>query len=393
MISFGLEEEQQLARETVRKLATEVLRPRMRDTEKARAVPDALRRDAHELGVATMDLPEPLGGQGATLVTAAIVHEELAYGDPGLAVALASPVAAAQAICALGDEAQRQRWVPRFTAADGWTRRGAIAYCERSDGAVAPDRFATTARADGADYVIDGKKAWVVDGGVAELVVVFAQLGDEPAAFVVERGNAGMTVGARHETLGVDVVEAHELTFAGCRVPGDARLFGDGNLVAATARLFARLGLLNAARQVGLARAAYDFALEYTQERKAFGKPVAHFQAIAFTLADMHTDVEAARWMVWRAAVELERGELANVWSAIAHANEAAWRNADHGVQLLGGAGFIRDYPVEKWLRDTKALALHAPPSEALELEAAGAMLGHTVGSALPSPWVQPFFT
>jgi acyl-CoA dehydrogenase len=392
MISFGLEEEQELARETVRKLATEALRPQMREYERARAVPDALRQQAHELGLGTMDLPEALGGQGASLVTATIVHEELAVGDPGLAVALASPAAAAHAICALGDEAQRQRWVPRFTAADGWARRGAIAYSERGPGG-APDRFATTARADGDGYVIDGKKAWVVDGGAAELVVVFAQLDEAPAAFVVERDNPGLKVGPRHQSLGLDVVEAHELSFEGCRVGGDARLWGGGDFVAATARLLARLGLVNAARQVGLARASYELALEYTQERKAFGKAVAHFQAIAFTLADMHTDVEATRWMVWRAAVELERGEVGNAWSAIAHANEAAWRVADHGVQLLGGAGFIRDYPVEKWLRDTKALALHGPPSEALELEAAGAMLGHPVGSALPSPWVQPFFT
>jgi len=392
MISFGLEEEQELARDTVRKLAAEALRPRMRDYEKARAVPDALRQQVHELGLGTIDLPEALGGGGASLVTAAIVHEELAVGDPGLAVALASPAAAAHAICALGDEAQRQRWVPRFTGADGWARRGAIAYAERGSGG-APDRFATTARADGDGFVIDGTKAWVVDGGAAELVVVFAQLGDEPAAFVVERENPGLKVGARHQTLGLDVVEASELSFEGCRVGVDARLAGGGEFVAATARLFARLGLVNAARQVGLARAAYEFALDYTQERKAFGKAVAHFQAIAFTLADMHMDVEATRWMVWRAAVEVDRGELHDAWSAIAHAHEAAWRVADHGVQLLGGAGFIRDYPVEKWLRDTKALALHGPPSEALELEAAGAMLGHPVGSALPSPWVQPFFT
>jgi len=154
--------------------------------------------------------------------------------------------------------------------------------------------------------------------------------------------------------------------------------------------------VINAARQVGLARAAYEFALEYTQERKAFGKPVAHFQSIAFALADMAMDVDAARWMVWRAATELEKGSWSSAVAATAHANEAAWRVADNGVQLLGGAGYVKDYPVEKWLRDTKALALFAPPSELAELMLAGEVLGHHISGnpqGLPSTAIQPFFT
>jgi acyl-CoA dehydrogenase len=123
---------------------------------------------------------------------------------------------------------------------------------------------------------------------------------------------------------------------------------------------------------------------------------VAHFQSIAFTLADMAMDVEAARWMVWRAATQLDKGDASSVAAATAHANEAAWRVADNGVQLLGGAGYVKDYPVEKWLRDTKALALFAPPSELAELVAAGLALGHHISGddhGLPSTAIQPFFT
>jgi acyl-CoA dehydrogenase len=141
-----------------------------------------------------------------------------------------------------------------------------------------------------------------------------------------------------------------------------------------------------------LARASYDFALDYTQERKAFGKPVAHFQAISFSLADMLMDVDAARWLLWRAATEPSLGALAA--EAIAHANEAAWRVADWGVQLLGGAGFVKDYPVEKWLRDTKALALFSMPSECAHLIVASAELDDaSVCVGLPSTALQPFFT
>jgi alkylation response protein AidB-like acyl-CoA dehydrogenase len=157
--------------------------------------------------------------------------------------------------------------------------------------------------------------------------------------------------------------------------------------------MFLRGSLMNAARQVGLARASYEFALEYTQERKAFGKPVAHFQSIAFTLAEMAMDVDAARWMVWRAAVDLEKGRAGSLLEAVTHANDCAWRVADNGVQLLGGAGFVQDYPVEKWMRDTKALALYGPPSEITLLAAAGAELGHPIGTGLPSTSFQPFLT
>ncbi len=120
---------------------------------------------------------------------------------------------------------------------------------------------------------------------------------------------------------------------------------------------------------------------------------MAHFQAIAFTLADMAMEVDAARWMVWRAATELDKGKTASTVAAAAHANEAAWRVADNGVQLLGGAGYVKDYPVEKWLRDVKAMALFAPPSEVAEMALAGVELGQPIAPALPSSAVQPFFT
>jgi acyl-CoA dehydrogenase len=160
-------------------------------------------------------------------------------------------------------------------------------------------------------------------------------------------------------------------------------------------RLFGRMVLTCAARQVGLARAAYEYALAYTQERQAFGKPVAHFQAIAFTLAEMHMDVEAARWMVWRAAPQSggEKGALREIAMAGAHANEAAWRVADNAVQLLGGAGFVQDYPVEKWLRDTKALALTAPTEQLSQLQVASVELGHPVDAPWPTNAIQPIFT
>jgi len=395
MVSFALEEEQRLIQETVRKFAAEELRPHLRDLERAGTLPPALRQRFHELGLGLVDAPEALGGLGAGLVTAAIVHEELAFGDPGAAVALFAPHLAGQALLALGDEAQQQTWLGLFADTAGHQRLGALAYCEL-DGPV--EGFATTARSDGEHWILDGNKSYVVNGATADVLVVFAQLdgiSGRPgaAAFVVGRGTAGVTAGARHQLLGLETVEACSLVFTGCRIPNSQRLVGGSDFEAATQRLFARLSLIHAARQVGLARASYEAALAYTQERTAFGKPVAHFQAIAFTLADMHMDVEAARWLTWQAATRLDHGETLLCHEAAAHANEAAWRVADHGVQLLGGAGYVKDHPVEKWLRDTKALALFGPPSEHHALQIASAELGHAVGAALPSASLQPFFT
>jgi alkylation response protein AidB-like acyl-CoA dehydrogenase len=395
MISFGLEDDQRLIQETVRKLAAEQLRPSLRAFE-ARGVPDTLRRQFHELGLGLIDVPEAYGGHGAPLTTAVIVHEELAYGDPGAAVALCAPHLVAPALLLLGDEAQRARWLGRFAAADGALRTGALCWSER-DAPV--DGFATTARRAPGGWRLDGHKAFVVNGGQADVHVVFAQVEGEPpgwdgvGAFVVAAGSAGLRAGPRHALLGLEAVPAYEVLLEGCVVPDEQRLRAGGELVKWTERLFARAMLITAARQVGLARAAYELALDYTQERKAFGKPVAHFQAIAFALADMATEVEAARWMVWKAASELDAGGWPSTVAAAAHANEAAWRVADQGVQLLGGAGYVKDHPVEKWLRDTKALALFAPPSEIADLALAGVELGEPVSTGHPSSAIQPFFT
>jgi alkylation response protein AidB-like acyl-CoA dehydrogenase len=376
MISFGLEEDQQIIQETVRKFAAEELRPMMRAFEKS-GIPEGLRRKFDETGLGLDDVPLP---------TAVLVHVELGFGDPGAAVALSAPYDGNRALAALADDAQRARFAGKATA---------VCYSERK----APlDGFATVAKRVDGGWALTGKKAFVVGADRAELHVVLAQLEgaegwDGIGAFVVEKGNAGLRVGDKHALLGLEAVAAHEVILESCKVADGNRLLAGGELVKRLEHVFARAMVINAARQVGLARAAYEFALEYTQDRKAFGKPVAHFQSIAFTLADMAMDVDAARWMVWRAATQLDKGDWSSTVAATAHANEAAWRVADNGVQLLGGAGYVKDYPVEKWLRDTKAMALFAPPSEVAELALAGAVLGTPVSAGLPSTSIQPFFT
>jgi alkylation response protein AidB-like acyl-CoA dehydrogenase len=395
MISFGLSEDQQILQETVRKFAAEEIRPHMREWEKARAISAAARKKFGELGLELIDVPEAFGGQGMGSLAAAIVHEELAFGDPGAAIALWGPSSAAAAILELGDDDQRKRLLPQL----GSGKRGAVAYSEKWK--VPAAGFATTAQAYGEGWLLTGAKSFVIGGGQSDLTVVFAQVDgknwDGVGAFVVESGSDGMKQGARHDLLGLEAIHAAEVVFEACKVPKSNRLHGGADFGKAAQRYFARVALANAARQVGLARASYEFALAYTQDRQAFGKVVAHFQAIAFTLAEMAMEVDAARCMVWKAAVDFDAnapGALAQVARAAVQANAAAWRVADDGVQLLGGAGFVQDYPAEKWERDTKALALMAPSSESQIFALAGELLGRDdFGPTLPSSDIQPIFT
>ena len=395
MISFGLSEDQEILRETVRKYAAEEIRPHMREWEKARAVPAAARKKFAELGLELIDVPEALGGQGMGSLAAAVVHEELAFGDPGAAIALWGPSSAAAAILELGDDEQRKR----FLGALGSGKRGAVAYSEKWK--VPASGFATTAQSYGDGWLITGAKSFVIGGGQSDLTVVFAQVDgkswDGVGAFVIEGGHDGMKQGARHDLLGLETIHTAEVVFEACKAPKANRLLGGDNFGTAARRFFARVALANAARQVGLARASYEFALNYTQDRQAFGKVVAHFQSIAFTLAEMAMEVDAARCMVWKAAVDFDAnapGALAQVARAAVQANAAAWRVADDGVQLLGGAGFVQDYPAEKWERDTKALALMAPSSESQLFALAGELLGKDdFGPVLPSSDIQPIFT
>jgi alkylation response protein AidB-like acyl-CoA dehydrogenase len=402
MISFGLEDDQQLLVDTVRKFAG-TLRERARECEKARAVPDELRAAFSDLGLGLIDVPEADGGLGLGLLQSVLTHEELAHGDPALAVALWAPGSAAAAVLELGDADQRKRLLARFGEGQGAPVLGALAWSE-SGTSASIEGFATRARRDGEEWVLDGKKSFVIHGGIAALTIVLAQEEagkgwDGVAAFAIEGVPAGLKQIARRELVGLDAVHVADLELNGVRVPAHNRLAGAtgaGAVVRALQRVFARIQIATAARQVGLARASYEHALAYTQDRQAFGKPVAHFQSIAFTLADMHMDVESARWMVWRAARAFDKDAatvLSDAAKATVHANEAAWRVADNGVQLLGGAGFIQDYPEEKWLRETKALALTGLPDELARLLVAGDAIGAPIGSTLPASTPQPVLT
>lgn len=389
MISFALNEEQRLLQQTAQRFAVDVLRGGGRAWEQAGGLPAETEEAYFGLGLVALDLPGTDGdGAAPRLIDAVVVQEELSWGDPAAAVGLSGAHLVGHALWELGDAAQRRRLLSPFHGAR--PARGAVAYSERWK---APQLgFATQAFPCRDGYLLTGVKSYVLNAGRADLTLVFAQLNpdlgwDGFGVFAVEGPPdpaRGFCVGARHHLLGLQALHVGELIFDDVLVPAENRLRGEETARRGAARLLGRAQVLTAARQVGLMRAAYEYALEYTQQRQAFGKPVAHFQASAFRLADMLMDVESSRWMVWRAAAEADRGhlDLSLCAQAQVHAGEAAFRVADACLQLLGGAGYIQDMPAEKWLRDTKALGLFGGTAELSQQIIAAAELGHALEQA-----------
>lgn len=406
MISFQPTEDQKLMVESVAQFARTALRPRLRELEKARALPESVQKTAHELGLPFVALPEHASGAGLGLTTAVLLEEEIAWGDPGAAFALAGPGALGLAVVELGSDAQARDAVAPFTAAGAHDRFGAVAWGERKPN---PDRagFSTIATRQGDGWKLDGTKHYVMNAERAAQFVVFAQV--EPTAgwsglgaFLVDRSAAGLKVLERSSTLGLDAASFGAIELAGVVVPDTARLQRDG-FDAALVRFFAKNALLVAARSVGLSRAAFEITREYVETRKAFGKPIGHFQAVAFTIADRAMDVEASRGLVWRAAAAWdafaqgegpEKDALLLTAQAVSFAHEAAMRCGDDAVQLHGGAGFMRDYPVEKLMRDAKQIALCGMTAEQADQLATAVTLGLPVDPALvfPTPETQNAF-
>jgi alkylation response protein AidB-like acyl-CoA dehydrogenase len=355
MIDFEPSEEQQLVIETVRAFAEKEVRPRARDCDEAGKLPGELLAAAHELGLVANALPEAFGGGGSpSAVTGALVAEELAWGDLSIALAILSPALVALPVAELGTQEQQAAVLPHYTA-ERFTP-GALAVVEpRIDSD--PLRPKTTARRAGAEWVLDGQKCLVpwLEGG--ESVLVVADEGGAPQAFLVPRAAAGLTA-APEPWLGIRALPTSELTFSGVRVPASARLGGDAG--ADVARILHRGRVALAAMAVGVARAAFEIARDYAKQREAFGAPIATKQAIAFKLADMAIEIDGARLLAWEAAFALDQGRDAAREAALAidQARRVSLAVADGAVQVLGGHGYTREYLPEMQLRNARGFAV-----------------------------------
>jgi acyl-CoA dehydrogenase len=406
MISFAPTDDQKMMQDSVAQFARTTLRPRLREFEAARAIPDDVRKVAHEMGLGLVAIPEALGGAGLGMTTAVLLEEELAWGDPAAPFGFGGPGALGFAVEELGTPEQASKLLAPFAREDGHMRVGAVAWGEPKASLDRPGLLTFAKEHDGG-WTLNGDKAYVTGADRAEAFVVFAQV--DPAlgwgglgAFVVRKDNPGLTIKPRAVTLGLDVASFGSLTLTEVKVGKDDRLSKHAvglAFDAALVRFFAKNALVMAARSVGLSRATFEITREYCDTRVAFGKPVGHFQAVAFTLADRAMDVEAARALVWRAAWLWDTGAPENdalraTGYAVSFAHEAAMRCGDDGVQLHGGAGFMRDYPVEKLMRDAKQLQLCGMTAEQADQLAATLELGRALdpGAILPSAETQNAF-
>lgn len=355
MFDLELTEEQQLVRDTVASFAQNEIRPVARDSDESGSIPQSVIDQSFELGLIHSALPEAQGGYGEqrSAVTGAIVAEELAWGDASIAMHLLAPRLVAYPVADAGTTEQRERILPRF--AKGFHAATAAVVEPRFD--FDTTRFDTTATRENGSYVLNGHKCFVPLAEDSDLVLVLAQEGDTQAGFMVERGAEGLAILEREKNMGFKPLTTNEITLENVKVGADARLGGEDGFDVTRMLDLARVGLASLA--VGLARGAYEFAREYAKERTAFGVPIAQKQAIAFILADMAIEVDASRLLTWEAAAKLDKGEDASREAYVAkrYAANAALKIADNAVQVLGGHGYIRDFPVELWFRNARAFA------------------------------------
>lgn len=358
MISFGLTEEQDAIRGAIREFAEGVVRPLARDCDEESKVPDDFLQQVWELGLTTTQVPEAFGGMGAerSQTTTAIALEELAHGDAGLAVAALAPSGFVNALLDHGTEEQKKRLLPGLCGT-GFAC-GALAVVEPG-AMVDASRPATKAAAKSGGYVLKGTKRFVPFGDRATHFLVVAALDGELAAFIVARDAAGLTIGAEAEkNLGLRAVPVHTLELDDVEVSDGDRLGGSAGCNVRALLDTSRAAL--ASCLVGVARAAVEYCVPYAKERVAFGEEIAKKQAIAFMLAESHTEVEAMRWLVWQAASKLEKGLDATKasYQAWSYAGEKGLWVADNGIQVLGGHGFTREHPVELWFRSARTLGV-----------------------------------
>lgn len=361
MISFELSEEQQMIRDTVGAFARQEVRPAARPADEQGTIPEELVAKAWELGLVRSPIPQQFGGDGdaRSAVTGAVIAEELAYGDLSIAVKVLAPRLLAFPILEMGTIEQQRRHLTRLSG------RQFVA----ASAAVMEPRFdfdlgamETLAQPRDSGFVLEGAKCFVPLAKEAEAILIYAASNPQPESsgvdgFIVERGTPGLVVVEREKNMGLKGVATYEVALKNCRVGAEARLGGERGCN--FSRLASQWRIALAAMAVGVSRAAFEYARDYAKERRAFGVPIATKQAVAFMMADMAIEIDASRLLVWEAAWHVDKGEDGVKESSLAknYAAAAALKIADNAVQALGGHGYIREHPVEMWLRNARGFS------------------------------------
>ena len=352
-----LSHEEILFRDTVRQFAQDQVAPLVRRMDEEQQIDSGILRKLFELGLMGIEIPEEFGGSSGSFFDSVLAVQMLSAVDPSVGLLIdVQNTLVASALLRWATPEQKQRYLPRLAS----DTVGSYALSEAGSGS---DAFALQTRAEkcAAGYVINGRKLWITNAKEASLFIVFATVDASAGykgitAFLVEKGAAGFAIGRKEDKLGIRASSTCELILEDCRVPAENVLGepGKGYKIAIETLNEGRIGI--GAQMLGLAQGAWNCAAKYAQERKQFGKPIAEFQAVQFSLAEMATDIEAARLLVYNAA-RLKDAKLSYIREAAMakyFASQVAERVASQAVEIYGGYGFVKDYPVEKYYRDAK---------------------------------------
>ncbi|GIV34213.1 MAG: acyl-CoA dehydrogenase [Chitinophagales bacterium] len=371
-MDFEITENQKLIAQSVRDFAERNIRPYVMEWDEKQEAPREIFQKMGELGFMGVLVPEEYGGAGLGYFEYVTIISELAKvcGSIGLSVAAHNSLCTGH-IAAFGNEEQKKRWLPRL-ATGQWI--GAWALTEPNTGSDAMN-MKCVAEKDGNGWIINGTKCWITNGRMGDIVVAIVRTGEKGdshgmTAFAIERGTPGLSAGRKENKLGMRASETTEVLFNNCRVTEENLLGEEGEGFIQAMKILDGGRISIAALALGIAKGAYEASLKYSKERHQFDQPIANFQGIAFKLADMAAQIEAAELLTLQAADLKNRGEKVTRYSAMAkyYASEAAVRIATDAVQIHGGYGYTKDFPVEKYYRDSKLCTIGEGTSEIQKL-------------------------
>jgi acyl-CoA dehydrogenase len=371
-MNFEFSEEHKLIADSARDFAEQYIRPHVMDWDEAQHFPKDVLQKAGDMGFMGIFIPEEYGGSGLGYHEYVAIIQEISKVDPSIGLS----IAAHNSLCTghifyFGNEQQKKKWLPKL-ASGQWI--GAWGLTEHNTGSDAGG-MNTTATKDGDYYILNGSKNFITHGISGNIAVVIARTGEKGdshgmSAFVVERGTPGFSSGKKEDKLGMRASETAELIFDQCRVHKDNMLGSEGEGFVQSLKLLDGGRISIGALSLGIAKGAYEAALKYSKERVQFGKPISSFQGVSFKLSDMATEIQASELLVHKAASMKNKGEKVTTTGAMAkmYSSEACVRIANEAVQIHGGYGYIKEYPVEKFYRDSKLCTIGEGTTEIQKL-------------------------
>jgi len=356
MISFSPTEEQQMIVSMVKQFASDEMRKIYRECDESGEIPDSVIDTAWKMGLISSNIPEDYGGFGGehSAITGSLIAEELAWGDLSMTIHILCPAIFSYPVLEMGTETQRKKYLP--LVCDEKYKAATAALIEPHFG-FDPYSLLTIAQPDDNEYVLNGEKCYVPLAAEADFLLVYAAENGSSQGFIIEKGTKGLEIGERERNMGIKALATYELSLKNCRVPKENRLGGSKGCDFNRIINCSRVAL--SAMAVGVAKAAFEYSRDYARERVAFGEPIASRQTIAFMLAEMAIEIDATRLMTWEAAWKLDREEEATKEASLvkAYADDMAIMVTDRAVQILGGHGYVREHPVELWLRNGRGFA------------------------------------